>query len=208
MFRIICLAIGYLFGLIQTSLIVGKLIYKVDVREHGSGNPGSTNTLRTLGLKAGIGVFACDILKAAIAFLVSSAIFGGGSIFFPPEAGLGVLPGLYAGLGTILGHNFPFYLKFKGGKGIATTIGTFLVLDYRVAWISYILGIISVAVTKYVSVGSLVISVSFPVMMIIFGYGAEEIIIGFVITIIAFLRHKKNIKALIDGSERKISVKK
>ena len=119
MVRIICLLIGYAFGLFQTAFIYGKL-HGIDIREHGSGNAGTTNSLRVLGKKAGIIVLLFDIIKCILAVVTVKLIFG--------ETYKDMLPLLqiYAGAGAILGHNFPFYLKFKGGKGIATTAGLIL----------------------------------------------------------------------------------
>ena len=116
MMRLAALAIGYIFGIFQTGFIYGKL-QGVDIRQHGSGNTGATNTLRTFGWKGGVITFAGDCLKAVFAILLVKAVFGD---YF--DGDVKVLE-LYAGMGAVLGHNFPFYLKFKGGKGIACTAG-------------------------------------------------------------------------------------
>ena len=113
--RILCLAIGYLFGLFQTAYIYGKM-HGIDIRQHGSGNAGTTNTLRVLGTKAGLIVFAGDVLKCVLAVVVCSILFGKKY----PE--MVYLWKMYAAAGAILGHNFPFYLNFKGGKGISSGI--------------------------------------------------------------------------------------
>ena len=105
MFRLICLCIGYCIGCIETAYVVGR-IWQVDLRQHGSGNLGTTNALRVLGKKAGALVFIGDIMKSVIAFVICRAIFGSN------------LAGVYGSVGAVLGHNYPFYLKFKGGKGI------------------------------------------------------------------------------------------
>ena len=110
MFRLICLCIGYCIGCIETAYVVGR-IWQVDLRQHGSGNLGTTNALRVLGKKAGALVFIGDIMKSVIAFVICRAIFGSN------------LAGVYGSVGAVLGHNYPFYLKFKGGKGIAVMIG-------------------------------------------------------------------------------------
>ena len=124
MIRLICVAIGYLFGLFQTSYIYGR-IKGMDIREHGSGNAGATNALRTLGWKAGLITFLGDCFKCVFAVLLVRFLF---DRFYPNE-NISVLVGMYAALGVILGHNFPCYLKFHGGKGISATAGLFLSLD-------------------------------------------------------------------------------
>ena len=117
--RIICLLIGYVFGLLQTAYLYGKA-HGIDIRQYGSGNAGTTNTLRVLGTKAGLIVFAGDCLKCMAAVWLVRLLFGSAH-----EAMIYLLC-LYAGAGAILGHNYPFYLKFKGGKGIAATAGMVL----------------------------------------------------------------------------------
>lgn len=116
MIRIVCLAIGYCFGLFQTAFIYGKM-HGIDIREKGSGNAGTTNALRVLGKKAGLIVFLGDALKAVFAMVLVHFLFENSH----PE--MGALLRIYAGAGVVLGHNFPFYMGFKGGKGIAATGG-------------------------------------------------------------------------------------
>lgn len=211
--RIVCLAIGYAFGLIQTSYILGR-INGIDIREHGSGNAGTTNTLRVLGRKAGLIVFLCDILKAFAAvilvYYLIPVLFGG------EYQELLYLFKLYTGLGVILGHNYPFYLKFKGGKGIAAMGGTILGFHGIFALTGFIIFFGTFFISHYVSMASLVLSVGFFVEMLIFGIakiGAfaaipenvllEMYIVTFIISVMAFLRHHENIKKLLKGEERK-----
>ena len=122
--RLICLAIGYVFGLFQTGYIYGKL-NKVDIRDYGSGNAGATNTMRVLGKKAGIITYFGDALKAVFCIILVWIIYG------KKLPDMVSLLSLYAGLGVILGHNLPFYLKFQGGKGIATTSGVVFSFDWK-----------------------------------------------------------------------------
>ncbi len=130
--RIICLAVGYVCGLFQTSYIYGKKS-GIDIREHGSGNAGTTNALRTLGKKAGALTLLGDCLKCVLAVLIARLLFG-------THQGTDLLAlELYAGAGCILGHNFPFYLKFKGGKGIAASVGFLLAFDMRIFLICAVL---------------------------------------------------------------------
>ena len=209
--RIICLAIGYLIGCIQTAFIVGKIMGKIDIRDFGSGNAGTTNVTRILGAKAGAIVFISDILKAVIAYCICAIIFDGGGTF----SGSGnVLWGIYAGAGVILGHDFPFYLKFKGGKGIASTLGLILCIDWRVALTTYIFGFTVVILKKYISLCSLVMVVVAPVSMVVFNIisgemiNIEAIVIMSAIGLLAFYQHIPNIKRLIKGEENKFSIKK
>ncbi|MGN0326993.1 MAG: glycerol-3-phosphate 1-O-acyltransferase PlsY [Lachnospiraceae bacterium] len=207
--RIMCLAIGYVFGLIQTSYFLGRA-NGIDIREHGSGNAGTTNTLRVLGRKAGLIVFLCDILKSFAAVLLVHFLF---AKKYPDML---YLLKLYAGLGVILGHNYPFYLKFKGGKGIAAMGGMILGFHGIFALTGFIIFFGTFFISHYVSLASLILSLGFFVEMLIFGIGKmgafasipdivllEMYIVTFVISGMAFLRHHENIKKLLHGTERK-----
>ena len=162
MVRLICLLIGYVFGLFQTAFIYGKA-HGIDIREKGSGNAGTTNTLRVFGTKAGLLVFAGDCLKCIFAVLLVRLLFGQshGDIIY--------LLCLYTAAGAILGHNYPFYMGFRGGKGIAVTAG--FVLSFHPYFI--ILGVLMFFgiffATHYVSLGSLLVYVSLLIEMIICG---------------------------------------
>lgn len=201
MYRIISFIIGYLFGGIQSAILYGK-IKGIDITQHGSGNPGTTNTARVLGKKAGIIVLIIDILKAIVAVAIARMIF-------PNED---ILIGLYSGIGAILGHSYPLFFKFKGGKGIATTAGTLIAVDFRVFIIAGILFLISFGITRIVSISSLLLTLSIPILLIVFyctkAYGIEVMILGFIITLITFYRHKANIKRLIEGTESRLTTKK
>lgn len=204
--RIICIAIGYIFGLFQTAFIYGKL-HGIDIREHGSGNAGTTNTLRVLGTKAGLIVLAGDIMKCILAIVICGVAFGS---THPDEI---YLLKLYAAAGAILGHNFPFYLNFRGGKGIAATAG--LILAFHPYFI--IMGVIiffgTFFTTHYVSLGSLLVYAGLMIQMVVAGqsgvFGASQAILNemYVITallmILAYYKHRENIKRLFKGEERK-----
>ena len=156
--RAICLVGGYGVGLIQTAYIYGR-IKGVDIRKYGSGNAGTTNALRVLGKKAGLIVFLGDFLKGIIACSLTHIILG--------QLGIGdaYMFVLYTGLGVVLGHNFPFYMQFKGGKGIAASGGMIVGLwDWRLVVILLAAFIISVVITRYVSVGSLTIMIGFFIL--------------------------------------------
>jgi len=210
MFRLICLCFGYFIGCIQWSYLIGRFVYKIDIREHGSGNAGSTNAVRTMGARVGLVVFTLDILKAAAAFMLGAVIFKSASIFTPNTSGLGVLPGLYAAFGVIIGHDFPFYLKFKGGKGMASTVGAILFMDSLLAWPCYALAIGLIAATKYVSVASLTFTAVVPLVMLVmrYRYPPEAAAVMLCIGALCWFKHKGNIKRLINGSERRFNFKK
>jgi len=205
LYRLIALLIGYALGMFQTAYFVGKMS-GIDIREHGSKNAGFTNTNRVLGRKAGIIVFVTDILKTVIAFTAASLIFSGGGTFFQASPGF-VLPGLYAGLGSVLGHVFPFYLKFKGGKGISCTLGLILMLNPFVALISFGIGVVAVLLFRYISLASLLITLVTPFLMFIFGYEIEAVTITAAIAGLAWFLHRGNIKRLLKGEERKFSLR-
>ena len=212
------LVIGYIFGLFQTGYIIGK-IKKVDIREMGSGNAGTTNAMRTLGAKAGILTFIGDCAKTILAMIICRLLV---SNFYPNLLDFNVIQytiGMYAGLGAVLGHNFPFYLKFKGGKGIAATSGFIIAFG---TWPMIPIGLVIffgiALVTKYVSLGSICLMIGFFIQLLIFGqlgwYGVEEpylieiYILGFLFMALAIIRHRANIVRLMNGTENKFGVKK
>lgn len=209
--RIIALAIGYLFGMFQTGYFYGKM-HGIDIRTQGSGNAGTTNTLRVLGWKAGAVTFVGDICKAIFAVLAAHFIFKDRY----PEAIK--LIEVYAGFGAVLGHNFPFYLKFKGGKGIACTGGMILAVCPLAAPISLSLFVGAIALTRYVSLGSILAVTSFLVQIIIFGetgivaippqYRMEFYFVCACFTVMGVWRHRANIVRLLNGTENKFGSKK
>ena len=213
MVRVACLLIGYVCGLFQTAYIYGR-INGIDIREHGSGNSGTTNALRVLGMKAGLIVFAGDILKILAAGFLVTVLFNQGDFFGDRAA----LYKLYAGLGAVLGHNFPFYLNFKGGKGIAVTSGLILMMDWKITILCLIAFALTVGLTRYVSLGSLVITALFMISWIFLGQTGrlaltpahlpESYVLVFLIVAMAYWRHRANIKRLIAGTESKIGQKK
>ena len=158
--RVICLAIGYLFGLFQTGYIYGKF-HHFDIRKHGSGNAGTTNALRTMGVKAGAITLIGDCFKCVFAVLLVRAIFASKTDMLP-------LLSMYAAFGAVLGHNYPFYMNFKGGKGIAVTAGI-IITDLRLTAVCLLAFILIVGLTRYVSLGSLVVSVLFLIGLVIKG---------------------------------------
>lgn len=194
MFRIVCLIIGYFFGCIQTSYFMGK-IHNVDIRKTGSGNLGTTNTVRALGIKKGLIIFFCDALKAAAAFFICRAMFSENA----------VVAGFYGGAGAIIGHDFPFFLKFKGGKGIASMLGMLLGVFPFPALVVYIIAL-TILLSGYVSVTSLSLSVLIPVTLAIWHYPTEVVVLTSVLAVLAFIQHRENIKRIINGTESRFDI--
>lgn len=208
--RLVCVMIGYICGLFQTGYIYGKIKH-VDIRKHGSGNAGTTNALRTLGFKAGLITFLGDCLKATLAAFIARKLYGSTHLDMMP------LLVMYTGFGTVLGHNFPFYLGFKGGKGIAATSGMILSFNGIMAVIGFFTFVLTVGITRYVSLGSLLLITGFLIEVLIMGshgvfhlsqpYLYELYAVSFVLTVLAFYRHRANIVRLMKGTERKLGQK-
>ena len=208
--RVIALGIGYLFGLFQTGYIYSKL-HHVDIRKEGSGNAGSTNVLRVMGVKAGATVFLGDFFKTLIPCILVRH-------FFQNQPEMVNLLVLYTAFGVILGHNYPFYMGFKGGKGIAATAGLLVAMDLRVTAVCLIAFILIVAVTRYVSLGSLAVVIIYLIEVVVYGqmggfgvkppYLYEMYGIAAFLMLSAFYKHKANIVRLMNGTENKISIGK
>ncbi len=204
--RIICLLIGYVFGLFQTAYIYGRL-HGIDIRNYGSGNAGTTNTLRVFGTKAGLLVLLGDIMKCILAVVITGVIFG------DSHPDMVYLLKMYTAAGAIIGHNFPFYLKFKGGKGIAATAGLILSFHPYLIPMGVILFFGVFFITHYVSLGSLLVYAGFMIELVVLGqmgiFGmtqallTEMYVIAGLLTIMAYWKHRENIKRLLSGSERK-----
>ena len=209
--RLIALVIGYFLGAFQTGYIYGKL-HGIDIREHGSGNAGATNTLRTLGMKAGAITFAGDCLKSVFAIILVTNLFG---TYFEGDARV---LGLYAGLGAVLGHNFPFYLKFKGGKGIACTAGVVMAVCPQAVPACLAAFVLCLWLTRYVSLGSILMAALFMIQVVEYnfmgaiGLPAENVleydILAIIFGVMAIWRHKANIERLLAGTENKVGSKK
>lgn len=204
-----CLIIGYLLGSINTSVIVGKF-FGIDIRKRGSGNAGATNTLRTLGKKAAVIVLLGDALKTVISVLIARLI---AYFVFKGEQNLTLYAQYLAGLGSVLGHNFPVYFGFRGGKGIVTSISCIFMLDWKIGLIIFVIGISLMVITRYVSLGSIVGSFLYPVIVIAFNFNNKEeyvpyyIALSVVIGGLAIYRHRANLGRLIKGTESKLGSK-
>lgn len=190
---IIAVIASYLLGSISFSILFSRWLKKIDIREHGSGNAGATNTLRVLGKGPAIAVFALDIAKGVIGALIGGWL-GDGSAWGP----------VAGGLAAIAGHNWPIFFRFKGGKGIATTIGALIVWAFYPALIAGIIAILAIVFTRYVSLGSMIFAVLLPVAIFSFGMEAAYVWGSLVVAVLALYRHRKNIVKLINGTENKL----
>jgi len=191
---ILCAVIGYLLGSANSSLIVGRF-YGVDIRKHGSGNAGTTNTLRTLGKLPALLVLAGDALKGVIACLAGLLIEG--------DTGL-----MAAGLASVLGHNWPLYFGFKGGKGVLTSAAVLFMMDWRIGLVLLVVFAAVVGITRYVSLGSIISAAAFPVLSLIMNRGTEFILFALFLAVLVIIRHRANIKRLIEGTESKLGARK
>ena len=205
MLRVFCLVFGYVFGLFQTGYLYGRMNH-IDIRNYGSGNSGTTNALRVLGKKAGLIVFIGDFFKMVLACLLVLIFLKG-----DPNTDLYVL---YTGLGVVMGHNFPFYLGFKGGKGIASMAGLLVSMDWRVTLVFAAVFLGTVIITRYVSLGSIFVVILFFIQMVLYeSMGAYQVAPGSrlefyalagVLTGMAIWRHRANIRRLLAGTENKL----
>ena len=208
--RLISLLIGYCFGMFQTGYIYGRVTRHSDIRDYGSHNAGSTNILRTWGPGAALIVFLGDAFKAIFAMTLVRVVFR--------ESADADLWAMYAALGVALGHDYPFYLKFRGGKGIAAMAGVMTAMDIRISLVCLVIFSGTVFLPRYVSLGSILISLTFFLMNAAFclaGYytvapagRTEFVIITLVIVLLAIGRHHANIRRLLTGTENRISIPK
>lgn len=211
---VITALIAYLIGSVNSSIIMSKAFFGTDIRASGSGNAGATNMLRTHGTKMAVATLICDVLKGVIAVFIgiiierlSVSINGKIAAIF-----LGNLKYI-AGFFAVLGHNFPIFFQFKGGKGVSTCLGAMLVINPIVALIALIIAVILMATTKFVSLGSIVGAGIFPILLITFGFGKGElepvgIFFAVLMAGLIIFRHRSNIKRLLNGTENKLSFSK
>ena len=200
---IITAIISYLIGSVNFSILLSRIISGEDIRKSGSGNAGATNMLRTYGKKMGVITLLLDVLKGVIAILVCRLVF-------PQTA---QVLAYVAGVFVALGHNFPLYFGFKGGKGVATSLGVILMLDWRVGLIVLVCAILVMALTKYVSLGSILGGASVIIVYILKFFvfksiDAVQLICIVILGGLLIIRHHANIKRLINGTENKLGSKK
>ncbi len=196
--RLLILIVSYLLGSVSSSIIVGKIKSGKDIRTMGSGNAGATNTLRTFGKAAALLVVLGDGLKTVISVLFAK-------ILIPDD----MLAVYIAGIGCVLGHNFPVFYGFKGGKGVLVSIVSVLFANWQIGLITFVISILIMIFTKYVSLGSIIGSVIVVVLVFILEDGnTEYLIFSVILAVLCIYRHRANIVRLIKGTENKLGSKK
>ena len=203
---IIVTILAYLLGSISFSVIISKKMAGFDVRKKGSGNAGSTNVLRTVGKKAAIITLICDCLKGVVAVLIALAA---SKIFKDVNGALLVQ---LAALAVVIGHTFPVFFGFKGGKGVATSLGVLLIVNWQIGLICLVFALILMALTRFVSLGSVAAAILFPVLTIFIHTNylvpGSYIIFGIILAVFVIFNHRANVKRLLEGKENKLNLKK
>ena len=207
-FNVITAIIAYLIGSVNFSVILSKKMAGFDVREKGSGNAGTTNMLRSVGKKAAALTLICDVLKGVVAILI--AMFIGWAFKVENQALLVQI----AGIAVVLGHTFPIFFGFKGGKGVATSLGILIMSNWQIGLICLVFGVLLIALTRMVSLGSCAAAVLFPVLTLfitdnyIVSQGSGYLIYSIILAVIVLFNHRSNIKRIMAGNENRISFKK
>ena len=205
MSTIILIVVAYILGSVPNALWIGKVFKGIDIREHGSKNTGSTNAARVLGVKLGILTLVLDISKGAIPVALS--------LFMKADlleniTGISNLDFIMIGIFAIVGHSFSIFMKFKGGKAVATTVGVFTVLVPKALLLAAVVFFVIFALTRYVSVSSITAAISLPIF-IFFLYGdIPYTVFGGIITILIIVKHKSNIQRLLNGTESRFTINK
>jgi len=194
MIEIAVLAAAYFIGNVSPAYILGKFAANIDIREYGSGNAGTTNVVRVMGTKAGILVLVADLLKGVLAVWIAR-YFGGDLLV------------VLAGLFVVIGHNWPVLLMFKGGKGVATSLGVGLSISPQTALICIVIAIIVILITKYVSLASLTGIPIWTLLLIISGGNHLYIYLGMALSVLAIIKHRSNIRRIYNGTENKFNLK-
>jgi len=191
---IIAILIGYAFGCIQSAYFLSKMVGKMDIREHGSGNAGASNITTIMGVKFGFIVGLVDVLKGIFAVLVVKWIY-------PDSPDLAYLSGIMA----IIGHIFPFYMKFRGGKGVATLVGMTFGLNWKLGVLFALLVVLPALLTDYIVIGSFTVFIALPIVTYILSYPIVFTLMSVCLTILVFYLHRANIQRIINKEELKIS---
>lgn len=211
---VVTLIIAYLIGSINFSILISKKKAGYDIRKKGSGNAGTTNMLRNLGKKYAAITLICDILKGVVSIVI--AIIIGKILGENTNAALLVQ---IAGVAVVLGHTFPIFFGFKGGKGVATSLGILLITNWQIGLICLVFGIVLIALTRMVSLGAIAAAVLFPILTLFIGenyyivpsfsgLGNGYFIFSVILAVIVIFNHRTNIKRILNGSENKVSFKK
>ena len=205
---IVMAIIAYLIGSVNFSVILSKKMAGFDVREKGSGNAGTTNMLRSVGKKAAAITLLCDVLKGIVAIIIAIII---GKILKDTDKALLVQ---LAALGVVIGHTFPIFFGFKGGKGVATSLGVLLMVNWQIGLICLVFAIILMALTQMVSLGSVAAAILYPVLVMFIhtnytiSEGSSYFVFSIILAVIVVFNHRENIKRLLEGKENRISFKK
>lgn len=203
---IIIAVIAYLIGSINFSIILSKRMAGFDIREKGSGNAGTTNMLRAVGKKAAVITLICDILKGVVSILIA--------VFKNPDNALLVQ---LAGIFVIIGHTFPVFFKFKGGKGIATALGVLLMINWQIGLICLIFALVLMALTKMVSVGSIAAAILFPILVAFIDQNYivqtsnsdwSYLVFSIIVALLVIFNHRANVQRILNGTENRLSFKK
>ena len=205
---IIIAIIAYAIGSINFSVILSKKMAGFDVREKGSGNAGSTNMLRAVGKKAAILTLVCDILKGVVSILIALLI---GKIVKNVDRALLIQ---IAGILVVIGHTFPIFFGFKGGKGVATSFGVLLMVNWKIGFICLTFALVIIIASKMVSMGSIGAAILFPVLTIfinehyiVSASGLKYFIFSLILAIFVIFNHRENVKRILNGTENKLSFK-
>ncbi|MFS0722666.1 glycerol-3-phosphate 1-O-acyltransferase PlsY [Paenibacillus sp. 1P07SE] len=190
--------ISYLLGSIAFSIVIARWVKGIDIRQHGSGNAGATNTLRVLGKGPAVAVLLLDAAKGIAAVLIGRWLGGDHTEWVAS----------LCGLAAVFGHNWPIWFRFKGGKGIATTVGVMATLAFVPSLLAGVLAILVIVLTRYVSVGSLVFALMTPFLILVIDQSMPLFWAGLVVALLAVVRHRKNLSNLIQGTENKLGAKK
>ena len=193
---VVLMIVAYILGSIPNALWIGKVFKGIDVRGHGSKNTGSTNAARVLGAKLGILTLILDISKGAIPTLIATMLLDS------------TISAILVGICAILGHSFSIFMKFKGGKAVATTVGVFIVLVPGAILLAAVIFFLVFGITRYVSLSSMIGAISLPIWIMIFYKNIPLTIFGMIIAILIIVRHKSNIQRLLNGTESKFSINK
>ncbi|WNS44479.1 glycerol-3-phosphate 1-O-acyltransferase PlsY [Paenibacillus sp. MMS20-IR301] len=195
-FELLVIVVSYLLGSVSFSVLLARLLKGIDIRQYGSGNAGATNTLRVMGKGPAILVLFLDVLKGIAAVWLGTW-----------AGGWGTWVAVACGIAAIIGHNWPLYFHFRGGKGIATTIGVMATLAFWPALIAGVIAILAIVFTRYVSLGSLIFVALTPVFLLFTAFSPPELWGSLIIALFAFWRHRSNIVKISQGRENKIGSK-
>ena len=208
---IIIAVIAYLIGSINFSIILSKRMAGFDIREKGSGNAGTTNMLRAVGKKAAVITLICDILKGVVSILI--AVLAGKIVKNLDNDLLVQLDGIF----VIIGHTFPVFFKFKGGKGIATALGVLLMINWQIGLICLIFALVLMALTKMVSVGSIAAAILFPILVAFIDQNYivqtsnsnwSYLVFSIIVALLVIFNHRANVQRILNGTENRLSFKK